>query len=43
MNRSNFKDWIVEEEKSHIAADNQKAWEKLHAQTQNTGTPKKED
>lgn len=43
MNRSNFKDWVVEEEKSHIAANNQKVWDKLHAQNQNTGTPKKED
>lgn len=37
MSRSNFKDWIVEEEKSHIAAHNQKVKDKLDAQKQNRG------
>lgn len=29
MSRSNFKDWIVEEEKSHITSNNQQVMEEV--------------
>lgn len=41
MSKQNFKDWIVEEEVSHITAHNQKVKDKLDAQKQNSGTTKR--